>query len=373
MQASKLIRTIMTALACLLLVSACSIYDKMAPGAKKVDYKKSKPTDTLEVPPDLSSHTINEAPASIDIAGTTYSEFGTGLPAGGGSTVLPDQASMRVERDGDQQWLVVQGVPDQVWPQVKEFWLQEGFLINKEDPRVGILETGWLENRADIPRGMIRNVLGKVIDSAYTAATRDQYRTRLERGVDSGFTEVYVTHRGVEEVVSGTAVDPTTTWTPRPSDPELEAEMLKRLMVFLGVEEQRAAVMVEQQTEQSVRAQLVSDSAGDMLIIDEDFSRAWRRTGVALDRVGFAVEDRARSDGIYYVQYNDPLADQNKEGFFTRIGLWSTDDEADGTQYQIVLQANGPSTNVIVNDSQGERDTTVTAKRILTLLEEQLR
>jgi outer membrane protein assembly factor BamC len=373
MQRSRLIRAFVTALAGLLLMSACSMYDKMAPGAKKVDYKKSKPTDTLEVPPDLSSNTINEAPASIDIAGTTYSDTGSELPAGGGSTVLPGQASMRVERDGNQQWLVVQGVPDQVWPQVKEFWLQEGFLIKKEDPRVGILETGWLENRADIPQGMIRNVLGKVIDSAYTAATRDQYRTRLERAVEAGSTEIYVTHRGVEEVVSGTAVDPTTTWTPRPSDPELEAEMLKRLMVFLGVEEQKAAVMIAQQPEQSARAQLVSQQSGDMLIINEDFSRAWRRTGVALDRVGFAVEDSIRSDGIYYVQYNDPLADQNKEGFFTKMGLWSSDDKADGTQYQIVLQANGPSTNVIVNDSQGERDTTSTAKRILTLLEEQLR
>jgi outer membrane protein assembly factor BamC len=280
---------------------------------------------------------------------------------------------MRVERDGDQQWLVVRGAPEQVWPQAKEFWLQEGFLISKEDPRVGILETGWLENRADIPQGPIRNVIGKVVDSIYTAATRDQYRTRLERGLEPGTTEIYITHRGVEEVVSGTAEDPNSSWQPRPNDPELEAEMLKRMMVFLGVEEQQAAVMVEQKTEQVARAQLVSDRSGDMLVINEDFSRAWRRTGIALDRVGFAVEDRARSDGIYYVQYNDPLAEQNKEGLLTRMGLWSSDDKEGGTQYQIVLQANGPSTNVIVNDSKGERDTTSTAKRILTLLEEQLR
>lgn len=358
----------------LLAVSGCGIYDKMAPGAKKVDYKKSKPTDALEIPPDMSSHTINDAPDAIDIAGTTYvEEMGETAPTGGGRAVLPSQKNMRVERDGDQQWLVVYGSPELVWPQVKEFWLQEGFLIRKEDPRVGILETGWLENRADIPQGPIRNVLGKVMDSAYTAATRDQYRTRLERGSDEGFTEIYVTHRGVEEVVSGTAVDPNTSWQMRPTDPELEAEMLKRMMVFLGVEEQKAAVMVSKQTEQAVRAQLVSDSNGDMLIIDEDFSRAWRRTGVALDRVGFAVDDRIRSDGIYYVQYNDPLADQNKEGFLTKLGLWSSDDDDDGTQYQIVLLANGPSTNVIVNNAQGERDTTSTAKRILTLLEEQLR
>ncbi len=361
-------------LASLLAISGCGLYDKMAPGAKKVDYKKSKPTDALEIPPDLSSNTINDSPDAIDIAGTTFiEEMGENKAAGGGRAVLPSQENMRVQRDGDQQWLVVYGSPELVWPQVKEFWLQEGFLIKREDPRVGILETGWLENRADIPQGPIRNVLGKVMDSAYTAATRDQYRTRLERSTDEGFTEIYVTHRGVEEVVSGTAVDPATSWQMRPTDPELEAEMLKRMMVFLGVEEQKAAVMVAKEPEQAVRARLVSDSSGDMLIIDEDFSRAWRRTGVALDRVGFAVDDRIRSDGIYYVQYNDPLADQNKEGFLTKIGLWSSDDDDEGTQYQIVLLAKGPSTNVIVKNAKGERDTTSTAKRILTLLEEQLR
>ena len=374
MQQRRLSSIFTLLLASLLASSGCGVYDKMAPGAKKADYKKSKPTDALEVPPDMSSNTINDAPDAIDIAGTTFvEEMGENKPTGGGRAVLPSQENMRVERDGDQQWLVVYGAPELVWPQVKEFWLQEGFLIRKEDPRVGILETGWLENRADIPQGPIRNVIGKVMDGAYTAATRDQFRTRLERGTDEGFTEIYVTHRGVEEVVSGGAIDPNTSWQARPTDPELEAEMLKRMMVFLGVEEQKAASMVAKQTQQTVRAQLVSDSNGDMLIIDEDFSRAWRRTGVALDRVGFAVDDRIRSDGIYYVQYNDPLADQNKEGFLTKIGLWSSDDDEDGTQYQIVLLANGPSTNVIVNNAQGERDTTSTAKRILTLLEEQLR
>lgn len=373
MQQRHLSRLFTLLLASLLVSSGCGIYDKMAPGAKKADYKKSKPTDALEVPPDLSSNTINDAPDAIDIAGTTFvEEMGGNKPTGGGRAVLPSQENMRVERDGDQQWLVVYGAPELVWPQVKEFWLQEGFLIRKEDPRVGILETGWLENRADIPQGPIRNVVGKVMDGAYSAATRDQFRTRLERGSDEGFTEIYVTHRGVEEVVSGGAIDPNTSWQARPTDPELEAEMLKRMMVFLGVEEQKASVMVAKQTQQAVRAQMVSDSNGDMLIIDEDFSRAWRRTGVALDRVGFAVDDRIRSDGIYYVQYNDPLADQNKEGFLTKIGLWSSDDDEDGTQYQIKLLANGPSTNVIVNNAQGERDTTSTAKRILTLLEEQL-
>jgi outer membrane protein assembly factor BamC len=149
--------------------------------------------------------------------------------------------------------------------------------------------------------------------------------------------------------------------------------MLKRLMVYMGVEENKAQVMLAQQTEKKDRAQLVSDDSGALLIVNEDFSRAWRRTGVALDRVGFAVEDRNRSEGIYYVRYSDPLADQEKDGMLSKLAFWSSDDTAKATQYQIELLAKGASTEVIVNNAQGARDTTATGKRILSLLEEQLR
>ena len=366
-------RMLLPLLAGVLLVSACSTLDKVAPGRKKVDYKKSKATAALEVPPDLSSSTINAAPGTLDSASSSVSVFNEGLPAGA-TLVLPDQSNMKFERDGDQQWLVVQGSPSQVWPKVREFWLEEGFLIKMEDPRVGILETGWSENRADIPQGPIRNVLGKVMDFAYSAATRDQYRVRLERGAESATTEIYLTHRGVEEVIKGSVEDNSTVWEPRPSDPELEAEMLKRMMVFLGVEEQKAEAMLKREaTARKPRAQLVSVKSGSMLMLEEDFSRAWRRTGVALDRVGFAVEDRNRSEGIYYVRYNDPLADQDKDGILGKLAFWSSGDEDDATQYQIEVQAHGASTHIVVNDAQGNRDTSSTAKRILSLLEEELR
>ena len=373
MQRVKFDRSVLVVIAGALLLSACSVLDKTAPGRKKVDYKKSETIRSLEVPPDLSSNTINDAPASLDAAGTTYSEFGATLPEGGGSTVLPDQSNMHVERDGNQQWLVVQGAPAQVWPNVKEFWLEEGFLIKMEDPRVGILETGWSENRADIPGGVIRGMLGKVADFVYSSATRDQYRVRLERGIEPGTTEIFLTHRGVEEVVQGGIEDGNTVWQPRPTDPELEAEMLKRLMVYLGIEEQKAEAMVARERGPKVRAQMVTNDSGSLLLVNEDFSRAWRRTGVALDRVGFAVEDRNRSEGTYFVTYNDPLADQNSEGVLSKLAFWSSDDEEGGVRYRIVLQANGPVTHIIVNDSQGDRDSSSTAKRILALLEEQLR
>ncbi|MGD8874829.1 MAG: outer membrane protein assembly factor BamC [Gammaproteobacteria bacterium] len=363
-------RALLVPVVAVLLVSACSTVKKVAPGQDKVDYKKSKVTESLEVPPDLSSNTINDAPDSLDAA--TYSEYGDSRIDVRNSAVLPAQSNMRVERDGDQQWLVVRGTPAQVWPRVKEFWLQEGFLIRMEDPRVGIIETNWAENRADIPQGPIRNLLGKVLDSVYSSATRDQFRVRLENGTQPDTTEVFLTHRGMQEVMVGGAADATPVWEPRATDPELEAEMLKRLMVYMGVEEQKAQTMLAQQSDEAVRAQLVSDASGTMLLVYEDFSRAWRRTGIALDRVGFAVEDRNRSEGTYYVRYSDPLAGEDK-GMLSKLAFWSSDDSAAAKQYHIKLVASGATTQVIVDDAQGVRDTTATGKRILTLLEEQLR
>jgi outer membrane protein assembly factor BamC len=341
MQLNVSTRIALLALAAVLLLNGCGAADKIAPG-RKIDYKKSDTTEALEVPPDLSSTTINEAPAMVEsISSTRYQDADSTI---GKRAVLPDAdtGSMRVERDGDQQWLVIQATPGEVWPRVREFWMQEGFLLKLEDPRVGIIETGWAENRADIPQGLIRDTLGKVI------------------------------HRGVEEVVTGPATDASTVWKPRPTDPELEAEMLKRLMVYLGIEQQKAQTMLATRAPRQERAQLVADDTGAMLIVNEGFSRAWRRTGIALDRVGFAVEDRNRAEGIYYVRYSDPLATQNDDGLLSGLAFWSKD-EAVARQYQIELLAEGPQTHVIVNDANGNRETSSTGKRILTLLEEQLR
>jgi outer membrane protein assembly factor BamC len=357
-------------LTAVLLLPGCGI----APGRDKVDYKKSKTIDSLEVPPELSSDAINAAPESLNSAEATYSAESTttAQPQPASSGVLPGSPNVRVERDGNEEWLVVKGEPDQIWPKVREFWLSQGFLIKMEDPRIGILETDWKENRADIPQGVIRKYLGKVVDSLYSAPTRDKYRVRLEHGEQAGTTEIYLTQRGVEEV-GGETVDAPTTWHSRPPDPELEDEMLKRLMVFLGVDEQKARTELASKTVPPARAELVTDGGGSMLVVKEDFSRAWRRTGIALDRIGFTVDDRNRSSGTYFVKYNDPLAEQKDKGILHKLAFWSSDDKQATPEYRIVLQANGATTNVIVNDDKGARDRSGTAKRILTLLEEQLR
>ncbi|MBZ0070712.1 MAG: outer membrane protein assembly factor BamC [Gammaproteobacteria bacterium] len=357
-------------------LAGCSTWKKVV--GEKADYKQSRVEPPLEIPPDLSSSTIEEGLVVPEGGTTTLSEYAADQGPGGGgvrrSGVLVQPENMHIERSDDKRWLVVNAPPEAVWPKVRDFWLQAGFILTVDDPAVGILETDWAENRADIPQDFIRRTIGRALNYLYSAATRDRFRVRLERTATGG-TEVFIAHRGMEEVLQGGAESSEgTIWKPRPSDPELEAEMLRRMMVFMGVADDKAAAQIAQPApERAPRSQLLVEATGaTALRVNEGFSRAWREVGLALDRVGFTVEDRDRSGGLYFVRYNDPLKEDRKRGFLSKLKFWGDDEPADAEQYRILLSAEGDRTLVTVQNSKGERDNSPTAKRILTLVHEQM-
>ncbi|MET0963173.1 MAG: outer membrane protein assembly factor BamC [Noviherbaspirillum sp.] len=356
----------------------------------RIDYKSSSAAASkarpLEVPPDLTQLQRDSRYALPDSANrgvATASGFSTAQAAApaAASAASPVAANVtaqaRVERDGSQRWLVVKMAPEVLWPQVKEFWQDSGFLIASENQEAGVMETDWAENRAKIPEGFLRNTLGKALDSFYSTGLRDKFRTRLERGAD-GSTEVYISHRGAEEVLTGLEKE-RTVWTPRPADPELEAEFLSRLLTRLGVETTRAkAAVANAGPAEPARAKLVRASAGGVVEVDETFERAWRRVGLALDRVGFTVEDRDRSKGVYYVRYVDQNQDANgkvaEKGFLSRMFSGSKDDKAKQAQrYQIAVRSATAGSQVSVLNSEGRPETSQTGDRILSLLTEQLK
>jgi outer membrane protein assembly factor BamC len=354
---------------------------------RKIQYKSAGKLPTLEVPPDLTSPARDERYAVPDInpKGTaTYSAYSADRAGQPRTTVaaspqlLPQADSVRVERTGNQRWLVVAQPPEKLWPQVREFWQELGFIISLELPDAGIMETDWAENRAKIPEDIIRRTIGRALDYFYSTAERDKFRTRLEAGVQPGTTEVYISHRGVQEIYTTEGKDQTV-WQPRPSDPELEAEMLRRLLVRLGTEEKRAEALVAVTPKQD-RAQLIRSGEGaGTLEVQESFDRAWRRVGLALDRVGFTVEDRDRSKGLYYVRYVDPEADarskKDDEGLLSKLLFWRGSKQAvSKTQYRVYVKEAGSSASAVqVLTAEGGVDRSETAGRILALLHEQLK
>jgi outer membrane protein assembly factor BamC len=355
-----------------LAASGCSSIE-----SKKIDYKTAGKLPTLEVPPDLVAPSSDNRYAIPDTQGkgtatlSSYNQERKTAPATS-TTLLPEQDKVRIERAGTQRWLVVQETPQQVWPVIKDFWQENGFIINMESPETGVMETDWAENRANIPQDGIRSLLGKVIDGVYSTAERDKYRTRIEAGKDG--TEIYISQRGMEEVFATEGKDQTK-WQPRPPDPDLEAEMLRRLMLRFGVEQNRAESMLASQKTPE-QARIVKEAGESVLEMDESFDRAWRRVGLALDRVGFAVEDRDRSKGVYFVRYIDPQIDNNSksdEGFLAKIAFWRSKEDQNSPQLRILVSGVDEKSRVSVTAAEGKPADANTQTRIINLLYKELK
>ena len=371
------------ALAVLGVVAAgCSSVSDIIPDSKKIDYRSAGKVPSLEVPPDLSQITRDDRYAVPDAAGkgsatfSAYSADRTPAAQAKNSVVLPTVDKIRVERTGNRRWLVVTAPADKLWGPVKDFWQENGFIIVIERPEAGVMETDWAENRAKIGDDIIRNTIGKFLDSVYSTGERDKFRTRFEPGAEPGTTDIFISHRGMEEVYTSSAKDDTR-WQPRAADPELEADMLRRMMVRLGAENQRAeAGLAAASVKAEPRAKLAGNNDGTgTLEVYERFDRAWRRVGLALDRVGFTVEDRDRSKGLYFVRYVDTDAAKKKDGgWVDKLSFWkSSEPPGSGKpQYRIHVSESGQNSVVQVLSSEGGTDKSETAKRILSLLYQQL-
>ncbi len=379
----------LSVIASLAILSACSIsaeFEEAFPDQRDVDYKSSRVETDLSVPPDLSAPSKDNVLAIPDeqVSTAVRSSYGGQSLQTNQATqviqannrVLPEQPGIRYIRNGGMAWLVLQGNVEQVWDKIREFWLKNGFLLKIDNPSTGIMETDWMVNRADIPKDFIQGMLSKISDGIYSSSTMDKYRIRLEKGEAPGTTELYITHRGLEEKREGTGIEQEGTyWEARPSDPGLEAEMLRQMMVFIGIENVRARRLLAQPEQLPPKARMAKDGDGNnRLIVDDSFNRAWRYVGLALDRVGFSVEDRDRSRGIYTVRYNDPTEGKKEGGFLSSLAFWKSDEEKPGSRlFMINVRSDGVKSQVVVQDKDGNRDRSKTATRILTLLHEQLK
>ena len=338
----------------------------------KVDYRSAKKVSNLEVPPDLTqlSRDSRYLVPGASVTASSLQQQAQAQPAAS-VAVVPTESKLRIERAGSQRWLVIDRAPEKLWEPLREFWQESGFNLALEQEKLGIMETEWNENRAKIPQDFIRQTIGKVFEGLYSSGERDKFRTRIERNAQGG-SEIYISHRGMIEVYTSDKKE-STVWQSRPSDVELEAEFLRRLMLKLGTSpEQAKAVLSADSPPQA--ASTTSINGVPTLQLAEGFDRAWRRVGLALDRTGFTVEDRDRTQGIYFVRYlpSDNGTKDGKPGFFS--GLFGTKaKEITPQRYRIKVGSTATQSQVSVLDAQGQADASATAGKILQLLANDLK
>lgn len=389
------------------------------------DYKGASRGKPLEVPPDLTSISTDDAYAVP--GGTTYSAYNQDQAKPEESEkLLPEADSVRYERAGSQRWLVVKAPPEKVWPIVREFWTDLGFAVRVENPQTGVMETEWVD-AADLTKDEKGNYLDKFqgwLDKLSALKNRQKFRTRIDRGGEDELTEIYMSHRSISDVTDDgkervrtiygdvetgykfEGNNRTKTQDERAIAEDIDAELLRRLMVKLGIAEKQSRTIIANPVQEK-RATLNKGTDGTVtLALTDQFDRAWRRVGLALDRVGFLVEDRNRSQGLFYVRYSDieaDMPDEDKKGLLDKLKFWGDDDkkpqpkpepeqkkqdkgmvdklkfwesnkeEATAIQYRIKLERVGDGTEVKVVDKDGKRDRTSTANRILNMLYEQLK
>ncbi len=398
-------------IACLAALAGCSSIENLLSG-EKVDYRSTSTRTTgLEVPPDLtqlakdtryqpssgvvSASTFQTAPATpgAPVAAAAPAAPGASGPAAAtptpptllavaaAATATPTVAptavgAFKIERLGGDRWLSTTLTPEQVFPQVRTFWKDNGFNLAQDRPEAGVIETDWAENRAKLPNDLIRNSIGKLFENAYSTSELDKFRTRVER-TPTG-SDIYITHRGMEEKYIGERKE-ATVWQPRPADPSLEAEFLTRLMVKLGAkaEDAKATVAAAAAAPPAApaRARMLPDRPGPTLQVDDGFDRAWRRVGLALDRSGFTVEDRDRGQGVYFVRYIDPAFSGREEpNFFAKLFTFGKKDDGGLAKYRVKVTAEGSATSTVaVLDSQGKPESGEAGKRIVGLLLDDLK
>jgi outer membrane protein assembly factor BamC len=371
-----------------ILIGGCSSLDNLISG-DKIDYRTSGGAKSagLEVPPDLTQLTRDSRYQMTQGSAVSAAAYQAGTQVAAPSTApvatiaAQSVGEMKIERLGNERWLRTSLTPEQLWPQLQAFWKERGFVITQDQPAAGVMETDWAENRGKLPLDFVRSTIGKAFDGAYSTGELDKFRTRVERAPNGG-TEVYVTHRGMIEVYIGERKE-STVWQPRAPDPQLEGELLSRLMLRLGASDEVAKTAVTASTKPGAggtpgapaRARIVPDQQAATLQVDDGFDRAWRRVGVALDRSGFTVEDRDRTQGLYFVRYIDPaFAGKEEPNFFVKLFSFGKKDDALGlARYRVAVKAQGDTSTVSVQNAQGAPENGEAGKRITSLLLEDLK
>ncbi len=363
------------ALTCFL--SGCSTLEE-----SKIDYKSASQAPTLQVPPDLtqlrrdSRYQVAGSNSALASAAAATSPARVALDAG----IAANQAGeARIVRAGTQRYLVINRSADSVWEPLREFWKDNGFVLNLDQPELGIMETDWAENRAKLPQDFLRKAVGKMFDSLYSTGERDRFRTRIERTANG--LEITITHRGLAEIYTSPLKD-STVWSPRAADPELEIEFLRRLMMRLGGQSLSAnaastnsanlAAAASSGTVMPADVKLIKQNNLPAIEIKDGFDRAWRRVGVAIDRTGFTVEDRDRAQGVFFVRYAPSGTTGKEPSFFAKL---FTSDKVIPTlaKYRIAVTSKGDVSTVMVQGADGIPETSANADKIIKLLADEIK
>ncbi len=319
---------------------------------------------SLEIPPDLVTPKSNprlarpvlpeltDSPAK-SVAQTVDCQCNE--PPRIGERVLPAGKGVQRMREGPRRWLVVEAEPEQAWPLVRKFLDMRGYRVQRDEPAIGLLETDWKAQYVD-------EGTGENTASDGQANWRESLRIRIESAEKPGYTDIFLTQRNSQRVAG--EGEQASHWELRPSDEDRAVEMLNRLARYLAAEDVSDAVPL-----QPLEARIDVDSEqSTAIIVKAGFDLTWRRTGLALDALGFTIEDHNRSSRIYHV-YNDLPSGLSEE----ELNFGKKRSATVREEYWIHVREKGEFTHISVRNQTGDVDESQITQNLLVLLLGQLK
>lgn len=328
--------------AALLSLSACSFLEDSSQGG----YQRADSVKALEVPPDLASP---DQGAQFIIPGDTGGKLARNM-------LLPTLDSTRLVRDGRVAWLEFETAPENLWPLLKRFFAQEGLPLERSEPLNGLLATQWVETRQQPGQQGLARLFSSVFEGVSDSGLRDSFVLRLERSEDS--TRLFLRHRGLQEVITSDVKvrenQIETAWGPRPRDADIEARLLHRMLVFFGLDEQRASGILSDAEARKIidLAYVDQNERGEkFLFVGQTTDLVWLKLEDALDNVGFDIDEVERNAGRISISRYGLISDpEAAKGVFGR--LFSTKGELN--EYFVYLDTQAAGSRIRLRDPGGE-------------------
>ena len=375
-----MIQMLVLGLTAVLALSGCSKLmpklDDVLPD-NRVEYRKSKTLPDLEVPPDLTTDAIKDRMAIPEGGDTaTYSTYQERVAKRKRQQEVERSASEAVRVLDNEHVLAVTGALPQVWPQLASLMKEFGYELELNDEELGIIETKWVENQQEL--------------------RRDKFKVFAEAGQQAGTTLLYISNRS-EALISK---DGNTTWQPKDRDIAAEKALVAKVEQRLGgtggetagtaapaaaaAADTDAATASDKpvsasagaddstapETHNAGRSEIVSAGEGKVyLSVLQDFSGAWRSTGIALQRAGYDVDQSDKEHGIFFIRVPAREGEVTKRGLLSKLKFWGDDDEH---ELQLNLTGVGDKTEVTVLDKEGRWETGSITKRILDRLNREI-
>lgn len=355
---------IVTALSMLILiVPACSWF-----GAGEVRRRLETGSSKLvEIPEGLDKPEFVDAmhiPEVIDSRGLIGTDYKLGLPEALSTTFGVEQIVIR--KLGDDRWIFLDLPPAAIWPKVVQFWEANKLLVESADPGTGILISQWLLARNGNAEEIFNSLKTGDVFGNSTGVASHKFRLRIEPGIRTGSTEIYLEHRTIAEGAPFRLDQ--LVWDDTSDNSELEGEVLTALAYYLGETVSQGTISLLATGIQESRAELIPDREKPVLKYRLDFNRAWATVGAALDNARVVVEDLDRTSANYYVYYSSKHSPD--PGFFKR--LFTRDKKSEeglANRYTVHLDSEGKEVHVTVFKDSVLAEALI-AERLLKVIKE---